>query len=167
MTRSDATELHIAEVDPLDDDVRALVARHLAYAEGNTAPEDVYALDEGGLGDPSITVFGAEIGGRLLGIGALRQIDPTHGEIKSMHTAAEARRRGIAERLLRHLVDIGRARGYARLSLETGSTEPFAAARALYAKAGFVECGAFGDYEDKESSTFMALRLGPRRAESS
>ena len=35
----------------------------------------------------------------------------------------------------------------------------FAPARALYARAGFTECGPFGDYRPSITSTFMTLLL--------
>ena len=51
------------------------------------------------------------------------------------------------------------ARGYRRVSLETGTTAAFAPARALYASAGFIPCGPFGDYEANATSAFMTLDL--------
>jgi putative acetyltransferase len=95
----------------------------------------------------------------VLAIGALKHLDDAHGELKSMHTAERARGRGLGRRMLQHLLASARARGYRRVSLETGSTEEFAPARALYATAGFAACGAFADYRSSVWNTFMSLDL--------
>jgi putative acetyltransferase len=145
--------------DPQADDVRELLGRHLAYARATTAPEDVYALDVDGLLDPSVTLFSYRVDGRVLGVGALKCIDADHAEIKSMHTAEEARGRGIARALVDHLIGVARERGYRRVSIETGSGPAFAAARALYASADFTPCGPFGDYRPSPNSAYMTLLL--------
>jgi putative acetyltransferase len=129
-------------------DVLGLLELHLRAAFENSPPGSVFALDASGLRDPSVTVWTAWEGDALLGMGALKQLDPTWGEVKSMRTAPAQLRRGVAGVLLDHLIAEARARGYRRLSLETGSNAPFAAAHALYRRAGFVECAPFGDYDD-------------------
>jgi putative acetyltransferase len=152
-------EGEIAIDDPRADDVRALLERHLAFARANTPPEDVHALDLDGLLDPAITVYSFRLEGQLLGIGALRHLEPRHAEIKSMHTAEAARGRGIGRALVDHLVAVARAAGVQRVSLETGSTPAFAPARSLYAAVGFEPCGPFADYEPSPNSSFMTLAL--------
>ena len=148
--------------DPLAGDVRELLERHLAFAKSHTPPEDVYALEVTGLLDPAVTFFSFRRDGELLGVGALKQLDERHGEVKSMHTAEGARGRGIGRSMLDHLLGVARERGLCRVSLETGSMAAFAPARSLYASAGFRRCGPFGDYGPGGSSTFMTLSLsGP------
>ena len=98
----------------------------------------------------------------MLGCAALRELDATHGELKSMRTAPAHRRRGVAAALLDHVVAESRRRGYRRLSLETGSTCEFAPARTMYAAYGFTSCGPFGPYVDDEFSVFMTLDLRSR-----
>lgn len=149
----------IAIEDPRADDVRELLARHLAYARANTPPADVHALELDGLLAPDVTFFSFRAGGELLAVGALKQLDERHGEVKSMHTAQAARRRGIATAMLEHLLAVAGERGYHRVSLETGSQAAFAAARALYEGTGFTRCGPFGDYAPSPGSTFMTLAL--------
>ena len=150
----------IAADDPRADDVRALLARHLAFARATTAPEDVYALDVDALADPAVSFFSCRDGdGTVLGVGALKRIDDGHAEIKSMHTAAEARGRGVGWAMVEHLLAVARERGYRRVSLETGAGPAFAPARALYARAGFSPCGAFADYVASPSSAYMTLVL--------
>ena len=149
--------------DPRCDDVRALLERHLAFAQANTPPEDVHALDLDGLLHPSITFVALREGSTLLGVGALKELGGAHAEIKSMHTAEVARGRGVARALLDHLLATAGSRGHHRVSLETGATDAFAPARALYAGAGFVPCGPFGDYAESPRSAFMTLELGAGR----
>ena len=145
--------------DPRTDDVRVLLQRHLAYARANTQPEEVYALDVDALVDPAVTFYSYRISGEVLGVAALKHLDDLHAEIKSMHTAEEARRRGIGRALLDHLTATARERGYRRLSLETGSGPAFAVARRLYSSASFTPCGAFGDYVRSANSAYMTLSL--------
>ena len=149
----------IAVDDPRGDDVRALVAAHLALAHGITPPENVHALDVGGLLDPAITFYSFRADGELLGIGALKQLDTSHGELKSMHTAAAARRRGIARALVVHLIAVARQRGYTRLSLETGTGPAFEAAHALYSGLGFAPSDAFGEYVNGPHNICMTMLL--------
>jgi putative acetyltransferase len=145
--------------DPRADDVRELLERHLAYAGANSAPEDVHALDVDALVDPSVTFFSFRVDGEVLGVAALKRLDATHAEIKSMHTAEAARGRGIARALVEHLIAVARERGYRRLSLETGSGPAFAAARSLYTSAGFTPCEPFADYTASPASAYMTLVL--------
>jgi putative acetyltransferase len=146
----------VVEVDdPGRDDVRSLVEQHLAFAREVTPPEDLHALELDALLDPAITLFSLRVDGELLGVGALKQLAPDHAELKSMHTALTARRRGVGRAIVDHLLAVAAARGVRRVSLETGAGEPFTPARALYAGAGFVECGPFGDYEASPNSAFM------------
>jgi putative acetyltransferase len=149
--------------DPRRDDVRALLEQHLGFARSVTPPEHTFALDLDGLPAPGITFFSARLNGELLGIGALKALDETHAEIKSMHTAAAARRRGVGRALLDRLVAIAAARGARRVSLETGTGEAFEPARSLYAGAGFLPCGPFGEYAPSPDNTFMTLVLDEPR----
>ena len=145
--------------DPRAADVRALLGRHLAFAAATTAPEDIYALDVEALADPAVTFVSYRADGALLGVGALKELDPAHGELKSMHSAAAARGRGVGAAIVAHLLRLARERGYRRVSLETGAGPAFAPARRLYARAGFTPCGAFGDYVDSPNSAYMTLAL--------
>jgi putative acetyltransferase len=122
-------------------------------------PESTHALDLDALRSPRISFWTAWDGATLLGCGALKELDPTHGEIKSMHTAQRHRGRGVASRLLGHIVAQARSRSYRRLSLETGSMDAYAPARALYARFGFVDTGPFADYVLDPNSVFMTLDL--------
>jgi putative acetyltransferase len=150
--------------DPRSDDVRQLLARHLAFARAQTPREDDHALDPDGLLDPSVTFFSFRRAGELLAVGALKELDPLHVEVKSMHTVQRARRQGIGRAMLEHLLSVARERGYRRVSLETGSMEAFVPARSLYTAAGFVPCEPFGNYRPSPNSTYMTLMLDDRNA---
>jgi putative acetyltransferase len=152
-------EGEISTDDPRAGDVRALLGRHLAFAHATTAPEDIHALDIDALVDPLVTFFSFRDGGELLAVGALKRLDDQHAEIKSMHTAEAARGRGIGSAMVDHLIVVARERGYRRLSLETGSGPAFAAARRLYASAGFTPCAPFADYPPSPNSAYMTLSL--------
>ncbi|MEZ5092615.1 GNAT family N-acetyltransferase [Nocardioides sp.] len=143
--------------DPRRADVLALLHEHLTEMRATSPPESVHALDAGALAAAGVSFWTAREHGQLVGCGALRELSPTHGEIKSMRTATAARGRGVAAALLAHVVAECRRRGYARVSLETGSQDFFAPARRLYARHGFVECGPFGDYLPDPNSVFMTL----------
>jgi putative acetyltransferase len=145
--------------DPRNDDVRALLERHLAFCRATSPPEDVHALDLDGLTGHDVSFFSLRTDGQVLGVGALKVLDDEHVEIKSMHTAEEARGRGIARALLAHLLDVAEERGARRVSLETGTMDEFAPARALYASAGFEPTGPFADYWESPNSTFMTRAL--------
>lgn len=150
----------ITEEDPRAADVQALLATHLGFARDQTPPEDAHALDLDGLLDPSVTFFTARRDGRLVAMGALRELDPTHGEVKSMHTAEAARGRGLGRAMIEHLLTVARTRGYRRLSLETGTMAAFAPSRALYERAGFVRCPPFAGYPDSPNSAYYVIELG-------
>ena len=153
--------LQLGVDDPRADDVQALLATHLAFSRGITPAEYSFALDVEQLVDPAVTFFSARDDGRLLGIAAIKRLDAGHAELKSMHTRETDRGRGIAGALLNHVLAFARSVGYSRVSLETGTTDEFIAARTLYARAGFSSREAFGDYRASPYNTFMTLSLEP------
>lgn len=144
---------------PLAAEVLPLLQRHLDLMWASSPPESVHALDPAELATPDIAFFTLREGDAVLGMGAVKRIDATHAEIKSMHIVAEARGRGLARVLLDHLLTEARALGYHRLSLETGVEDVFAPARALYATAGFAECPPFEGYWADPNSVFMTRTL--------
>jgi putative acetyltransferase len=149
---------------PIDirvDDLRGsaifdLLQLHLRDVALHSPPESIHALDLERLRQPDITFWSAWQGPELLGCGALKALDASHGEIKSMRTQPPHLRKGVAAALLRHIIGEAKRRRYRRLSLETGSAAAFAPARTLYAKNGFVVCGPFADYVEDPYSVFMS-----------
>ena len=158
-TRFSAMVLKISLEDPATPDVLALLEEHLRSMREISPPESVHALDVERLRQPGISFWTAREGATLLGCGALKQLDARHGEIKSMRTPQALRRRGAGRALLAHIVEQARARGYVRLSLETGSMPEFEPAWRLYASFGFQPCGPFGAYRADPHSVFMSLDL--------
>lgn len=142
-----------------DPQVVALLQIHLTRSRAETAPGSAHALDLTGLKSPAITFWTVWDDDVLLGFGALRRLSPDHGEVKSMHTVESERRNGVGSAMLRHIIAAARARAMSRLSLETGSSDYFRSARALYRKHGFVECAPFADYVPDPNSVFMTLDL--------
>jgi putative acetyltransferase len=145
--------------DPRSEEVRALLAIHLAFSRAATPAEYSFAMDSDDLADPAVTFFSARRDGNLVGIAALKHLDEAHAELKSMHTIDSERRMGVARSLLEHILEYARATGYRRLSLETGSTDEFVPARALYAERGFMRCEPFAGYAESSYNTFMTLEL--------
>ena len=145
--------------DPAREDVRLLLEEHLQDMHAKSPRESVHALDVNRLKVPAITFWTVREGTTLLGCGALKELDPHHGEIKSMRTPATMRRRGAGRAVLHHMIGEARRRGYTRLSLETGASAAFAAAQSLYESFGFRPCGPFGDYRADPNSVFMTLEI--------
>ncbi len=145
--------------DLLRPEVHALLEEHLQNMHALTPAKSVHALDLDRLRQHGITFWSAWEGPQLLGCGALKELDARHGEVKSMRTPAELRRRGAGRAILAHIVDVARSRGYEWLNLETGAHEAFAPAHRLYAAFGFARCGPFGDYRADPNSVFMSLCL--------
>lgn len=140
-------------------ELAALVDRHTAFCDGTAPAESCHRLAIDALKAPDITVWQAVLDGRVMGLGALKVLGDTDGEIKSMHTAKEARGRGVARAILQTIIAEAERREYRALWLETGVHPDFAPARALYAANGFVETGPFGSYKTDPHSTFMTLNL--------
>lgn len=140
-------------------EVAALLEDHLYSMTLHSPPESIHALDLDKLRKPEITFWSAWENGELLGCGAIKELDVAHAELKSMKTDSKHLRKGVAEKLLVHIIEEARGRGYERISLETGSMDAFLPARKLYGKYGFEECGPFGDYVLDPNSLFMTKTL--------
>jgi len=145
--------------DPERPDVTAFLGEHLADMFATSPAESVHALDVRALTGPAITFWSAREDGVLLGCGALRELDPTHGEIKSMRTTAAARGRGVAAAVLETMTQTALERGYRRLSLETGVEDYFEPARRLYLRHGFTATEPFGSYVPDRHSVFLTKEL--------
>jgi putative acetyltransferase len=141
-----------------DAKVEALIRRH--RDESRATPScNAHSLDSAGLAARSVRFFSAWDGDTLLGIGAIKELDAGHAELKSMRTAPDQLRRGVARAMLAHLIGVAREQGHTRLSLETGTAPMFAPANAMYEAAGFVDCDAFSDYPASPHNRFMTLVL--------
>lgn len=140
-------------------DVRQLLDQHFGEMRAGSPPSACHVLPAEGLRSPDIRFFTLREQNELLGCGALKQLGPEHGEVKSMRTADGALGRGVGKALLDHIVAAARADGMTRLSLETGSTGQFAAATRLYKREGFEPCGPFGGYADTPFTRFFSKAI--------
>ena len=151
--------LTFALESPLADDLALLFQRHKADMHADTPPESIHMMPRDMLASAGIDFFVLRRGSAAVGMAALKRLDPTHGEIKSMHILAEARGAGLSRLMLDRLIEHARQQGMTRLSLETGAQASFAAARGLYRQGGFEECLPFGDYRPDPNSVFMTRTL--------
>lgn len=152
-------DLTVARAAPDLPEVEALLQRHFELMRATSPAESCHVMEPGTLLENGAVLYAARDGEAVLGVGALTVIAPGHGELKSMHTAAEARGRGVARAVLQALMEHARDTGLTRLSLETGSAQEFAPARALYAAYGFEDCPPFGSYVVDPLSVFMTRTL--------
>ncbi|WP_433750903.1 GNAT family N-acetyltransferase [Paenibacillus amylolyticus] len=139
--------------------VKALIAEHLQGMAVDSPPESIHALNLDGLKKPEITFWCAWEGDDLLGCGAIKELDREHAELKSMRTASAHLRKGVARKILAHIMEVAVERGYKRISLETGSMDSFIPARKLYEDFGFEYCEPFADYILDPNSTFMTKKI--------
>lgn len=140
-------------------EIQALLREHLAGMHASSPPGTVFALPLEGLRRPEVTLWSVWDGSELCACGALKQLDAGHGEVKSMRTRPAYLRKGAASAVLAHILAEARRRGYARVSLETGTGADFAPAHALYERFGFARCGPFPPYEPNGFSVFMTKVL--------
>jgi putative acetyltransferase len=136
-------------------EIADFLAEHIREMRSLTPLESKHALDLDGLRRPGITFWSVWDGESLVGCGAIKRLDPVHAELKSMRTAPERKRSRVASVLMEHIVSEARRMGFNRLSLETGSEEPFLPARRLYEKFGFEYCEPFADYRPDPLSVLM------------
>ncbi|TGG91686.1 GNAT family N-acetyltransferase [Natronospirillum operosum] len=147
-------------IDDLSDPrIAAFLDEHLTDMRATSPPESTHALDLDGLKKPDVTFWTAWVDSDLVGCGALKELTPTHAEIKSMRISSSLRGSGLASKLLTHILQEAEQRGYHKLSLETGSMEFFKPARRLYEKFGFQYCPPFADYREDPNSVFMELTI--------
>jgi putative acetyltransferase len=139
--------------------IARFLEEHVREMRATTPPESKHALDLDALRGPDITFWTVLDGGTVVGCGALKRLDASHAEVKSMRTLAARKRTGIASLILRHIIAEAQRMGLTRLSLETGSAEFFAPARKLYEKFGFRYCAPFADYRPDPLSVFLTRTL--------
>lgn len=156
-------QLSITPDDLTGQEIRALLETHFAGMRANSPEDSCHFLDFEGLKGPGVTFWSvwtdAGPDAQLMGCGAVKELDPAHGEIKSMRTHADYLRKGAGAAMLEHIIATAKTRGYKRLSLETGSGEAFDAAHGLYLRYGFEYCPPFGNYVEDPFSQFMTLTL--------
>jgi putative acetyltransferase len=136
-----------------------LLQEHVRSMRAASPPESCHVLPLDELRSPDVTFWAIWNESDLAGCAALKELESSHGEIKSMRTATAYLRQGIASQLLMHILNEAKRRNYRRLSLETGAQDCFEAARKLYATHGFKVCAPFGSYRNDPNSVFMSLEI--------
>lgn len=140
-------------------EIFSLLQEHLKDMKANSPPESKHALDLDGLRDPTVKFWTIWDGKELAGCGAFKILDSGHAEIKSMRTSNQYQNKGVASKLLIHIIEQAKLLGLKKLSLETGSMDYFIPAHGLYKKHGFSFCGPFSNYIADPNSKFMSLEL--------
>jgi putative acetyltransferase len=151
--------IHIRQDDLSSAEVQSLITEHLSGMQSNSPPGHMHALAVESLRAPSVTFWSAWADGHLCGCGALKELDPLTGEVKSMRTRSAFLRQGVGQAILEEIIRTSRQRGYARLFLETGTGQAFEPAHALYIRNGFTWSGPFGEYSATDFNVFMAKVL--------
>lgn len=145
--------------DLRNEQIVSLLQEHHDDMLSHSPPESVHALDLSALEQPDITFWSLWINQELAGVGALKELDEHHGEIKSMRTSKQHLRMGVAGQILNHIIDHARHCSYKKLSLETGTMDVFLPAQKLYSRFGFQVCEPFGNYRIDPFSMFMTKDL--------
>jgi putative acetyltransferase len=151
-------DIRVGELN--NEDVISLLQEHHSDMLLHSPPESVHALNVEALAAPDVTFWSLWNGEELAGCAALKELSKTHGEIKSMRTSSRYLRKGVAKKLLEHIIEQATLRSYSKLSLETGSLDAFLAAKRLYKSFGFEECAPFAEYVEDPYSTFMTRNMG-------
>ncbi|KAL2016433.1 hypothetical protein VTK56DRAFT_3520 [Thermocarpiscus australiensis] len=174
VTNDTNMDILVRKDSPSNPALAALLAEHFIEQRRNVPEGFAYVLDLNGLDNPAITFWSAwerASSGRAsiepIGVGALKELDEETGEIKSMRSAKLHRGKGVGRALLGAIVSEARSRGYRRLYLETGTADVYRPAVALYRRAGFVSCGAFGEYRPSLYNQFFCLDIGAQNEETS
>ncbi|GAB5381814.1 MAG: GNAT family N-acetyltransferase [Aliiglaciecola sp.] len=152
-------DLELRLEQPVSQAVKEILQAHHQEMFKHSPPESVHALDQSQFHAENIRFYSAWQGARLAGCGALKSLDTSHVEIKSMRTAPAFLRQGVAAKILSHLLEQAKKEGYSQISLETGTMDFFKPARLLYKRFGFAECPPFADYFDDPHSVCMTKML--------
>lgn len=149
----------IHEISPTDPSILPLIERHLTLMYASSPACSIHAMDAASLDGAGVRFFAISEGGEPVAMGALKRLSGDHGELKSMHVREDRRGEGLADKLLARLIEAAREAGLTRLSLETGSQDAFAAARAFYERNGFDFCPPFEGYVEDPNSVFMTRKI--------
>jgi len=104
----DDGRVQISRADFTDPRLPAFLQAHLDDIEPTAPPESRHALDLSALQRPHVRLWVATEGEDVVGTAALAGLEAHHEELKSMRTEPRLRGRGVASRLLTHLLDDAR-----------------------------------------------------------
>ena len=152
-------EIKIRRDDLSDGCAISLLQAHRQEMLKHSPAESVHALDIDAIPSASLLFWSAIVNGSIVGCGALKHLDDTHAELKSMKVSDAFVGYGVGRALLTHLLLEAKDRGYKRLSLEAGTMPVFIPARSLYESVGFVPCAPFDGYFYDPNSLCMSLEI--------
>ena len=127
--------------------------------ESDYPPQSVHGYSARQLIDSGVAFFVARVDGRPAGCGGVqlvRDAGAPFAELKRMYVRPAERGCGVAEQILRRLVEHAAAQGVAIVRLETGVRQH--AAIRFYRRSGFVEIGPFGSYREDPESLYLERR---------
>ena len=139
--------------------VDELLKKHFIELRSVSPEGSSHVLDIPGLKDPSIRFWSLWDEEELIGCGALKTLEPDHGEFKSIRVADKFRKMKIGQKIISHLIDKSKQLGFKKLSVETGSGEFFAPARKLFEGFGFKTCKPFAHYKEDPNSCYYSLNI--------
>ena len=94
-----------------------------------------------------------------MGCGALKFLDKSHGEFKSIRIHDSFRNKGNGIKIVKHLIEEAKNLKIERLSIETGAGKFFEPARKLFKKCDFKPCGPFAHYKDDINSIYLTKHI--------
>ena len=142
-----------------DPKVNDLLNKHFIELRSVSPAGSTHVLDIAGLNDQTIKFWSLWENKDLVGCGALKFLDKSHGEFKSIRVADKFRKKGVGERIIGHLIEEAKKLQITKLSIETGSGEFFSPARKLFTKFNFKNCGPFAHYKEDPNSCFFTKNI--------
>ena len=155
--RQDPPEVHIGIEPPFEEDVLEMIEALDSYLASLYPSSSNHLVNLDSLMGKNVRFLVARVDGRAAGCGALL-LDPRgYVEVKRMYVKPDARRLGIGAAVLRQLELLAVQENHTSLRLEAGVNQP--EALEFYRRAGYIECGPFGDYALDPLSVFMEKTL--------
>ena len=136
-------------------DVNQLLKKHFVELK-NASPEgSAHVLDISGLQVTSIKFWSIWENDQLIGCGALKILEKTHGEFKSIRVHDNFRGKGMGIKIINLLINEAKKLAITRISIETGAGEFFIPARKLFDNCGFRPCPPFAHYKEDVNSLYL------------
>ena len=139
--------------------VNELLTKHFIELRSVSPAGSAHVLDISGLKDQSIKFWSFWENDELIGCGALKFLDKIHGEFKSIRVVDKFRKKGVGEKIFKHLIEEAKKLGIKKISIETGSGKFFEPARKLFVNFGFQPCLPFAHYKEDPNSCFYTKDL--------
>ena len=140
-------------------EVNQLLKKHFIELRAASPEGSAHVLDISGLKVPSIKFWSLWKNDQLMGCGALKFLDKSHGEFKSIRVHNNFRGKGIGIKIIRHLVDEAKKLKINKISIETGAGDFFIPARKLFNNCGFKPCPPFAHYKEDVNSLYLTKYL--------